>query len=140
MRDVEIELGCQPERRQPRQKDKKKTPDYDLTTDCHPFWYIRRSYCVCEFNSAVVYITTKHVTYAPMTESIFDSYHHKQSQAGIVDFEIKIPCIVNTAEITCGTEIVLRRDNINEGQQTRNNKRVISAYSAGAPTFQKKAK
>ena len=36
VRDVEIKLGCQPERRQPPQKDKMQKPDYDIHTDCHP--------------------------------------------------------------------------------------------------------
>jgi len=139
VRDVEIQLGCQPERRQPSRKPATRKPDYDLTTDCHPFWYIRRSYCVGEFNSAVVDIKTKVINSAPMTELKTDSYHHKP---GMLDFEITIPCIVNNEEITCGTEIVLMwektADNMNEGQQTRNNKRVINAFSAGAPKARRK--
>ena len=142
VRDVGIQLGCQPERRQRATKmGTHKVLDSDLTTDCHPFWYIRRSYCVGEFNSAVVGIKTKTINSAAMTELKTDSYHHKP---GMLAFEITIPCIVNNKELKRGTEIVLmwkkKADNIKDGQQTRNNKRAISAYSAGAPKFQKKTK
>ena len=88
-----------------------------------------------------MWIKTRVISASPMKELGNDSY---LSRAGILDSEVTIPCIVNYEEITCGTEIVLmwekKADNIKEGQQTRNNKRVINAYSAGAPKFQKKSK
>ncbi len=113
-------------------------PDYDITQDCHPFWYIRRSHCVGEFNSEVVGIKTNVINSAPMTELKTDSYHHKQ---GMLNFEVTIPCIVNNETIKCGDEIVLRSergpDNMDSGKLRH--KRIITAFDAGAPKFQKKA-
>ena len=111
--------------------------DYDITVDYHLVWHIRRSYCVGEFNSAVVGIETKVITSAPMKELKTDSDHHKQC---MLNFEVTIPCIVNNEKIKGGDEIVLRSekklDNMDSGNLRH--KRIITAFDAAAPKFQKK--
>ena len=90
-----------------------------------------------EFNSTVVEIETKVIISAPMTELKTDSYHHKPD---LFDFEVTIPCIVNNEKIKGGDEIVLRSekklDNMDSGNLRH--KRIITAFDAGAPKFQKK--
>ena len=108
VREVGVKIDCQPERRQPAAKDKTKAPYYDGNTDCHPFRHIRRSNCVGEFNSAVVEVAIKVITSSPMKELKTDLYH---SSPGLLEFEVTVPCIVNTARIAGGAEIVLRWEN-----------------------------
>ena len=104
VREVEVKIDCQPERRQPGD------PSFrgDNWTDCHPFWHIRRSNCVGEFNSAVVEVAIKVITSSPLKELKTDLYH---SSPGLLEFEVTVPCIVNTAKIAGGAEIVLRWEN-----------------------------
>ena len=73
-KDVEIKLYCQPERKQPPQKDNMNKPDYGSTTDCHPFWHIRRSNEAGTCNSAVVGLEIKVITSSHMTELKTDAY------------------------------------------------------------------
>ena len=100
--------------------------------------YIRRSQSVGEFNSEVVAIKTSVINSASLTEWKTDSDHHKQ---GMLNFEVTIPCIVNNETIQCRDEIVLRSargpDNMDSGKLRH--KRIITAFDAGAPKFQKKA-
>ena len=58
-----------------------------------------------EFKSAVVGVEIKVITSSPMKELETDSYH---PSAGLLDFEITVPCIVNTDKIAGGAEIVLK--------------------------------
>ena len=82
-----------------------KAVDYDHNTDCHPFWHIRRSPFAGEFNSAVVEVEIKSITSSSMKSLKTDDY---RPTIGIGDFEVKVPCIVNTAKIAGGAEIVLK--------------------------------
>jgi hypothetical protein len=134
---VEIKLGCQPERKQTSRNTETRKPDYDLTQDSHPFWYIRRSHSVGEFNSEVVAIKTSVINSASLTEWKTDSDHHKQ---GMLNFEVTIPCIVNNEKVKGGDEIVLRSEKKPDNMDSGNlrHKRIITAFDAGAPKFQKK--
>ena len=106
-REVEVEIYCQPERRQPAAKDNMKASDYDHHTDCHPFWHIRRSAYVGEFNSTVVGVDIKVITSSAMKQLSTADY---QPTAGVWDFEVTVPCIVNTEKIAGGAEIVLKSE------------------------------
>ena len=146
MREVEVNIGCQPERRKPapshpfriygrgviRRHPLQGGPDYtDHNSDCHPFWHIRRSNCVGEFNSAVVEVATKISTSSPMKELKIDLYH---SSSGLLEFEVTVPCIVNTAKIAGGAEIVLRWENKPAYKtRIRQKRKVIDAFCVGAP-------
>ena len=104
-REVKVNIGCQPERRQPVATDSRNITGYDDNADCHPFWHIRRSTCVGEFKSAVVGVEIKVLTATSMGNLITDDYHPR---SGCLNFDVTVPCIVNTAKIASGTEIVLK--------------------------------
>ena len=106
-REVEICCFCQPERRLP--SGNKKVLDSYRDEDCHPFWHIRRSLCVGEFNSAVVEVEIKVITSSPMKQLKTDDYH---PTSGCWDFEVTVPCIVNTERIAGGAEIVVEWNEI----------------------------
>ena len=59
-------------------------------------------------------------------------YH---SSPGLIEFEVAVPCIVNTATIAGGAEIVLRWERYNKKYNTRTQqkRKVIDAFSVGAP-------
>ena len=93
----------------------------------------------CELNSAVVEVATKVITSSPMEELKTDLYH---SSPGLLEFEVTVPCIVNTAEIAGGAEIVVKWDeyeNMYRGQRKADNKKrkVFDAFTVGAPKKQK---
>ena len=138
-RDVLVKIGCQPERRQPSAKDAAKDKKDTLQqSDCHPFWHIRRSMCVGEFNSAIVGVEVKVIVSSPMKELKTDDY---QPESGCCDTAVTVPCIVNTEKIAKGNEIVLKwekKDDKREGGHTGNNKRVITAFNAGCSKVQKR--
>ena len=52
-----------------------------------------------------------------------------------MDFQAKIPCIVNTAEMKAGTEIVLKwekKEDKPKAVEVTTKKRVINAFSANS--------
>ena len=131
-REVLVKIGCQPERKQPSAKEKKGAICYDHSTDCHPFWHIRRSMCVGEFNSAIVGVEIRGIIASPMQELKTDDY---QPTSGFWDIAVTVPCIVNTEEIASGKEIVLKWDK-DDGNRTGDGsdwvgrpKRVITAFN-----------
>ena len=131
-RDVVVTICCQPERKQPIAKENKGPPCYDHNTDCHPFWHIRRSMCVGEFNSAIVGVEVKVIVSSPMKELKTDDY---QPESGCCDTAVTVPCIVNTEKIASGKEIVLKWDK-DDGNRTGDGsdwvgrpKRVITAFN-----------
>ena len=103
-RGVEVLIHCQPERKLPA-GTRLKDSDYDLSMDCHPFWHIRRSNTVGEFNCEIVTVEMKDIGSSTMKELQTDWI---TPLSCIVDFTIKIPCIRNTEEIAPGAEIVLK--------------------------------
>ena len=127
---MEVRVACLPERKQPVAKDKTMAPDYNHNTDNHPFWHIRRSNCVGEFNSAVVEVAMKAITSSPMKELKTDLYH---SSPGLLEFEVTVPCTVNTAKIAGGAEIVLRWENKAAYKTGWQKRKVIDAFRVGAP-------
>ena len=66
-----------------------------------------------------------------MEELKTDLYH---SSPGLLEFEVTVPCIVNTAKIAGGAEIVLRWENPG-AYETRilKKRKVIDAFCVGAP-------
>ena len=55
-----------------------------------------------------------------------------------MEFEVTVPCIVNTAKIAAGAEIVLEWERYNtryngRNQQGKFKRKVIDAFSVGAP-------
>ena len=46
--------------------------DYDQNFDCHPFWHIRRSGFVGEYNCDVVEVEIKNITNSYMVELTID--------------------------------------------------------------------
>ena len=52
---------------------------------------------------------------------------------GLLEFEVTVPCIVNTAKIAGGAEIVLKWEKKVEAKETDGKKKVINALTAGAP-------
>ena len=107
-----------------------KAPDYDHNTDCHPFWHIRRSNCVGEFNSELVAVEIKVISSSSMKELATDGM---TPTACVSDFTVTVPCIRNTADIAPGTEIVLLWEKKAETKDPQTKKRVISAFTAKAP-------
>ena len=103
VREVEVEIYCQPERRLQGYLGYYRTSPvcHDHWTDCHP----RRSNREGEFNSAVVEVAIKVIISSPLKELKTDLYH---SSPGLLEFEVTVPCIVNTAKVAGGAEIVLR--------------------------------
>ena len=134
LRDVEVQICCQPERRQPAAKDNTTASDYDHSTDCHPFWHIRRSNCVTEINCEIVGVEIKTITNSSMTHLKTDG---NTPTSGVPDFTATVPCIKNTADITLGTEIMLRWEKKVEAKETKVKKRIISAFSQQAPKRKK---
>ena len=127
LREVKVKIGCQPERRQPVATDSMNITGYDDTADCHPFWHIRRSTCVGEFNSAVVGVEIQVLTATSMGNLRNDNYHRR---SGCLHFDVTVPCIVNTATIASGTEIVLKwgkGEYIPGGHMTR--KRAMNVFN-----------
>ena len=108
---------------------------YDHTTDCHPFWHIRRSNCVGEFNSAVVQIVFNVITSTHMKVLTLNagSYHPPSEFS---EFEVTVPCIVNTAKIAGGAEIVVKCYE-DENMYRDKRKRVCYTPNAEAPKQQK---
>ena len=130
VREVEVQICCQPERRQPAAKDKMKAPDYDHSTDCHPFWHIRRSNCVGEFNSELVAVEIKVISSSTMKELQTDG---NAPTSCVSDFTVTVPCITNTEDVAPGAEVVLKWEKKAEAKETDGKKRVISAFTAQAP-------
>ena len=116
-------------------KDKMKAPDYDHNTECNLFWHIRRSFCVGEFNSAVVEVEIKVITSSPMRQLNTDHYH---PTAGCWDFEVRVPCIINTEKIAGGDEIVVKYQKKADNKEADTKKRVINAFNAVATKIQKR--
>ena len=58
---------------------------------------------------------------------------------GVRDFEVKVPCIVNTAKIAGGAEIVLKWEKKEDKRDDKEHKlkRTINAFNAGARKVQK---
>ena len=127
---TKIEIACQPERRQPNAKKNMKDSDYDDSTDCHPFWHIRRSNVVGEFNSAVVDVLVKMITSAPNEELKIAENTPKESMPA---FQVWVPHIVNTEDIAAGEEIVVKFDMPEAKRDPPCRKRVISAFSMNGP-------
>ena len=101
---VEKEIWCQPERRQPKAKDKQKAVDYDQNCDCHPFWHIRRSDKVGEHNSAVVEVKVTMINTAIQKECATEG---NNPSSAVSNFTVGVPCIKNEVDIKAGSEIVL---------------------------------
>ena len=98
------EIYCQPERRQPKAKDKQKAVDYDKNCDCHPFWHIRRSDKVGEHNSAVVEVKVTMINTATQKECATEG---NNPSSAVSNFTVGVPCIKNEVDIKAGSEIVL---------------------------------
>ena len=135
-RDVEVRVACLPERKQPVAKDKTMAPDYNHNTDNHPFWHIRRSNCVGEFNCAVVGVEVKVITSSAWKELTTKFY---EPSPGVLDFTVTVPCIVNTERIAGGAEIVVKWEKKVE-EKADKKKKVIDAFAAGAPSNKKHRK
>ena len=101
---VEKEIWCQPERRQPKAKDKQTAADLDQKCDCHPFWYIRRSAKVGEHNSAVADLKVTMINTVLKKEF---EHEGEKPTAAVSNFTVIVPCITNEVEIKAGKEIVL---------------------------------
>ena len=107
----------------------------DHTLDCHPFWNIRRSNCVGEFNSAVVEVvfnvhTSSHMKVLTLKAG---SYHLPSEFS---EFEVTVPRIANTAKIAGGAETVVKCYE-NENMYRDKRKRVCYTLNAEAPKKQK---
>ena len=130
--EVEIQIACQPERRQPAARDNMKDSDYDDSTDCHPFWHIRRSNVVGEFNSAVKDVLVTMIGSAPNEELKIGENTPKALSKKAV--EIWVPFIVNTEDIASAGEIVLKLEKAKaEAKKTDGTKRVITAFTQNDP-------
>ena len=89
-----------------------------------------------EFNSAVVEVAIKVITSSHMKELKTDLYH---SSPGLLECEVTVPCIVNTAKIAGGAEIVLRWENAGAYKtRSRQKRKALDAFSVGAPYKQLK--
>ena len=129
-REVEVRICCQPERRQPPPNRKMKPTDYDHNTDCHPFWHIRRSNSVGDFNCEVVGGDIKLISSSSKKELQTDG---NSPTPCVLGFSAIVPCIKNTEDIAPGDEIVLKWEKKAEAKETDKKRRVISAFTAGAP-------
>ena len=128
VREVEVEIHCQPERRSLTNKGYVNASDYDQSTDCHPFWHIRRSNCVGEFNCEVVGVDINVSCSSSMKELQTDG--NTPTSCGS-DFNVIIPCITNTEDIAAGAEIVLKLEKLFGPKEVdRHKKRAITAYTA----------
>ena len=131
---MEPNIYCQPERRQTSKKDDLKDEDYNGSTDCHPFWLIRRSDGLGVCNSAVVGLELKIIASTAMKELLPDG---ATTQSGCVtDFTVTVPCIRNMEGTPPGKEIVVEWKGKREGTQAKQ-KRVITAFTEGAPRNKK---
>ena len=136
-RDVEVKVACLPERKQPAAKDKTMAPDYNQRTDNHPFWHIRRSNCVGEFNCAVVGVEVKVINTSPWKELRTDFY---EPSPGVLDFCVTVPCIVNTEKLAGGVEIVVKWEKKVEQEADNKKRKVLDAFTWGAPSNKKPKK
>ena len=114
-----------------------KACDYDRNTDCHPFWHIRRSNVVGTFNSAVVGLEIKVITSSGMAEL---KTADNMPPEVLCDYEVTVPCIVNTKKIEKAEEIVLKWETLpgaNTHPKTAQKKRVITAFTQRTEKKQK---
>ena len=82
-----------------------KPPDCLHCMEWHPFWHIRRSNCVGEFNSEVVGVDIK-VTSTSSVKGLRTDENTITSR--VLDFTVTVPCITNTVDIAPVDEIVLK--------------------------------
>ena len=123
---VEVCMYCQPERRQPAAKGRLKASDYDQSMDCHPFWHIRRSSCVTEFNCEMVWVAITTITSSSMKELTTKGNTPKSA---VRDFAVLVPCIRNTARIESGKELVLKWEK-KANKKRRREEKESSVHSA----------
>ena len=134
-RSVEVCCFCQPERRQP--SGKMQGIDSDKGKDCNPFWHIRRSNEAGTCNSAVVGLEIKVITSSGMAEL---KTADNMPPEVLCDYEVTVPCIVNTKKIEKAEEIVLKLGTVEGGKthpKTAPKKRVITAFTQGTEKKQK---
>ena len=99
-----------------------------INNDRHPFWHIRRSSGAGTFNSAVVGLEIKAITSSGMSE--LQTADNTRPKA-LWDYVVTVPCIVNTKQIACGEEIVLKWGKVHKGKffRIRPQKRDSSMHS-----------
>ena len=126
---TEVEIACQPERKLPSNLDNLPASAYDQSTDCHPFWHIRRSDCVSEINCDIVWVEIKSNSLTSMTE-----LKHKENtpQNAVCTFVATLPCIRNTEDIAMGKEVVLKWTKKAEPKDAVGQKRVINPFNQQA--------
>ena len=131
---TEIEIACQPERKLPSNQDNQSASAYDQSTDCHPFWHIRRSDCVSEINCEIVWVEIKSNSLTSMT-----GLKHKENTPhhAVCTFVATVPCIRNTEDIEMGKEVVLKWTKKAEPKNAVGQKRVINPFNQQAPKGKK---
>ena len=73
--------------------------------DLNPFWHIRRSAHVNEFNCEVIHLTSKTINHADKKELASDDY---TPAVQLDSFVTSIPFIVNPEKMNAGVELVLK--------------------------------
>ena len=102
---------------------------YDQSTDCHPFWHIRRADCVSEINCEIVWVEITTISSSPMTELTVKG---STPTSAVMDFRATVPCIRNTEDIEMGKEVVLKWTKKAEPKDAVGQKRVINPFNQQA--------
>ena len=101
--DKKIQISCQPERRLPKTGDRKpKASDYNDKTDLYPFWHIKRSPNVNEFNCEVIQVWGRTVNQADMKQLQSDD-NALPLQVNAVNTSVLF--VVNPKKIETGVEL-----------------------------------
>ena len=100
-RQVSIQLSVQPVARLPPSDN----ANIDHTARCHPFWHVRRSATVGEFNCDIKGITVKHIVSTDMEEL---KEVGVKAEPGISSLEALVLCIVNIDKVAANGEVILK--------------------------------